>query len=133
MPITSKEISTLLYLPYYYMKCMHLFGSVALKLFTLYNIKKCKKFSLYFLQLRNIDIFYLFEHHNRWLIYYHSFGEKKYSGSLQTKSFTSLMVVLSQDIKSVSSLSWYTLMEDFLEGFAPLRVWYINPNEKSNK
>ena len=25
------------------------------------------------------------------------------------------------------------LMEHFLEGIAPLRHWYINPNEKSNK
>ena len=24
-------------------------------------------------------------------------------------------------------------MEHFLEGIAPLRHWYINPNEKSNK
>ena len=24
-------------------------------------------------------------------------------------------------------------MEHFLEGFAPLRQWYINPNEKRNK
>ena len=26
-----------------------------------------------------------------------------------------------------------SLMEHFLEGIAPLRHWYINPNEKSNK
>ena len=25
------------------------------------------------------------------------------------------------------------LMANFLEGIAPLRHWYINPNEKSNK
>ena len=39
---------------------------------------------------------------------------------------------LCQDIKRVSSLGG-ALMEHFLEGIAPLRHWYINPNEKSNK
>ena len=40
---------------------------------------------------------------------------------LRAQSFTSLMVDLHQDIKH------------FLEGIAPLILWYINGNEKSNK
>ena len=42
------------------------------------------------------------------------------------------MADLCQDIKGGFVLAG-ALMEHFLEGNAPLRLWYINPNEKSNK
>ena len=50
---------------------------------------------------------------------------------LWAQSFNSLMTDLCQDINRVSSFSrcrW-----TFFEEIAPLRHWYINSNEKSNK
>ena len=50
-----------------------------------------------------------------------------------TKSFTSLMADLRQDILT-EFLHWAgLLMQHFLEGIALLRHCYNNPNEKSNK
>ena len=46
------------------------------------------------------------------------------------QSFTNLMANLRPDINSVLHLAG-ALMEHFLEGIAPLRHWYISPNEKS--
>ena len=48
----------------------------------------------------------------------------------RSQSFTYLMADLRQDIKIHLSGA---LMEHTLQGIAPLRYWYINPNEKSKK
>ena len=59
--------------------------------------------------------------------------EKKYAPSFHwSQSFTSLIADLRQDINKFIHLAG-TFMEHYLEGIAPLRHWYINPNEKSNK
>ena len=51
----------------------------------------------------------------------------------RAKSFsTSLMADLHQDLNRVSSFSRCS-NGILLEGITPLRNWYINPNEKSNK
>ena len=59
--------------------------------------------------------------------------ENKKINRYRAQSFTSLMTDLHQDINRVSSFIVGALMEHFLEGIAPLRHWYINLNEKSNK
>ena len=52
---------------------------------------------------------------------------------LRAQTFTALKADLRQDINRVSSFNRGALMDHFIEGIAPLRHWYINPNEKSNK
>ena len=51
---------------------------------------------------------------------------------LRAQSFTSLMADLRQHINRISSFN-RCLIEHFLKWIAPLRHWYMNPNEKSNK
>ena len=51
----------------------------------------------------------------------------------RAQSFISLMADLRQDINRVSLFSWCLILEHLLKGIAPIRHWYINPNEKSNK
>ena len=56
---------------------------------------------------------------------------------LRAQSYTSLMAELHQDISRISSFSRCpikaALMGNFHGGIPPLRYWYTNPNEKSNK
>ena len=54
--------------------------------------------------------------------------------SLRVQSFTSLEADLHQ-VKTKAEVLHLAgaLVEHFLEGITPLRHWYINPNEKSNK
>ena len=52
--------------------------------------------------------------------------------NLGYQSFTSLIADLRQDINRTECLHLAgALMEHFSEGIAPIRHWYINPNEKS--
>ena len=52
--------------------------------------------------------------------------------TFRTQSFAPLM----EDLIKKQCFCFHlgiSSMEHYLEGFAPLRHWYINPNEKSNK